>query len=123
MGTFLWHTRQWRQRGELKTDSTVIKLLGSEDANKVVWNDSEPGGWWKYGRDAEGQEFLVITFSGSGKGMEKEHWFCRITHPKDMMSPDVWELVHDRGNHANKKFDTVLLIKSAVKDSVTEDGQ
>ena len=47
---------------------------------------------------------------------------CRIKHPKDM-SPDVWELVHDLGNHANKKFDTVLLIKSAVKDSVTEDGQ
>ena len=101
---------------ELKIDSTVIKLLGSEDDNKVVWNDGDPGGWWKYGHDTEGQEILVITFSGSGKGKEKEHWFKRIAHPKDMMSPDVWELVHGCGSHANKKFDTVLMIKNEVKE-------
>ena len=115
MGTFLRHARFWRRSGA-QTDSTLIKLLGSVDDRKVAWNDGEPGGGWKYFHDAEGEDILVITFSGSGKGKEKEHWFKRIAHPKDMMSPDVWELVHECGSHANKKFDTVLAIKSEVKE-------
>ena len=67
-------------------------------------------GWWHVD---ERNEDIIIAFNGHATADTndddariKEHYFIKIDHT------DVWELDHTRGNHCNKWYTHVLLMKN-----------